>query len=141
MQEHEPVSLSPASTAPSQRPAAGPADRWRVVCLCADWCGVCRQYRADFDAVAARTPDAAFDWIDVEDEADLAGDIDVETFPTLVVGDPAGRVRFAGPMIPQPEVLSRLVASLRSAPAGAARDVGDASGQFAAMLQRLPRRD
>ena len=28
-------------------------DKLRVVCLCADWCGVCRDYRATFSDAAA----------------------------------------------------------------------------------------
>jgi hypothetical protein len=47
-------------------------------------------------------------WIDIEDESDLVGDVDVETFPTLVVVDP-GHVRFAGPLTPQPETLARVL--------------------------------
>jgi hypothetical protein len=47
-------------------------------------------------------------WIDIEDEADLVGDFDVETFPTLVVLGPDG-VRFAGPLTPQPQTLRRLL--------------------------------
>ena len=34
-------------------PACPPAaSGWWVVCLCADWCGTCRDYRALFDALA-----------------------------------------------------------------------------------------
>ena len=47
-------------------------------------------------------------WIDIEDEAELVGELDVETFPTLVVIGPDG-VRFAGPLTPQPETLRRLL--------------------------------
>ncbi len=38
-------------------PTAAPevsADPWWVVCLCAGWCGVCRDYRSGFDAMAQR---------------------------------------------------------------------------------------
>ncbi len=41
-------------------------------------------------------------WIDIEDEAELVGDYDVETFPTLVIADARG-VRFAGPLTPEVE--------------------------------------
>src|SRR5659263_77846 len=42
-----------------------------VVCLCAQWCGVCRDYRQRFTQVQAQFPAVRFLWIDVEDEADL----------------------------------------------------------------------
>ena len=29
-----------------------PAPQWWVVCLCAGWCGVCREYRSGFEALA-----------------------------------------------------------------------------------------
>ncbi len=84
--------------------------RW-VFGLCADWCGVCRDWRAAFDAAAASHPRDRFAWIDIEDDADLVGDVDVETFPTLLVGS-GDRVLFFGPILPSPELLTRLLASL-----------------------------
>lgn len=79
-----------------------------VVCLCAEWCGVCRDYSSRFLQMQARFPQAQFLWIDVEDEADLLHPLDVEDFPTLLlaVGDEA---RFFGPVTPQPETLERLI--------------------------------
>ena len=40
--------------------------------------------------------------------ADLLGDVDIETFPTLLVMAGA-QVRFAGPLTPQPDTLRRLL--------------------------------
>ena len=82
-----------------------------VICLCAAWCGTCRSFQPLFEAAAAAHPALRFHWIDVEDEADLLGDIDVETFPTLVIGN-ADRVHFAGPMLPQPGQIERLLRTL-----------------------------
>ena len=48
-----------------------------VVCLCAEWCGVCRDYRSRFALVQSKFPQARFLWIDVEDEADLLRPLDV----------------------------------------------------------------
>jgi thiol-disulfide isomerase/thioredoxin len=82
-----------------------------VICLCADWCSTCRDYRAVFEQAAAAHPALAFRWLDIEDEADTLGDVDVETFPTLLIGD-ARAVRFAGPVLPQAGHLARLLRSL-----------------------------
>ena len=96
---------------------------WLVACLCAQWCGTCRDYRAVFDALRDEIGAAArFVWVDIEDESDALGDIDVEDFPTLLVarGD---TVFFFGPLTPQPPMLARLV---RSALNGDLRGVADA---------------
>ena len=96
-----------------------------VACLCAQWCGTCRDYRAVFDALRGEIGAAArFVWVDIEDEADALGDIDVEDFPTLLVarGD---AVLFFGPLTPQPPTLARLV---RGALNGDLREVADAHG-------------
>lgn len=84
-----------------------------VVCLCAAWCGVCRDYRSRFEQVKAliqaSQPQTRFLWIDVEDEADLLHPLDdVEDFPTLLLaaGDQA---RFFGPLTPQAETLERMI--------------------------------
>lgn len=95
-----------------------------VACLCAAWCRLCDGYRAVLESLADEfdRSDVAvqWHWVDIEDEADLVGDLDVETFPTIVVIDDA-RVRFAGPVEPQRETLrlllhATLVATMPSPP-------------------------
>ncbi len=107
-----------------------------VACLCAGWCRTCDSYRPVFEeavaALRAGHPALRAHWIDIEDEAELVGDYDVETFPTLVVAD-AQAVRFAGPLTPQPETLQRL---LRATLADAAPFVSDpAAIAFATRLR------
>ncbi len=101
-----------------------------VVCLCAAWCGVCRQYAPEFEALKAKFPQVRFDWVDVEDEEDVVGDVDVETFPTLLIGQ-GSKALFFGPLLPQIKVLERLLTSLLAGEAGAsvASDEADALWQ------------
>ena len=61
--------------------------------------------------LAREHPDARFVWVDVEDQSELAGDLDVETFPTLLIADRT-QARFLGPLLPQAPVLARLLASV-----------------------------
>ena len=82
-----------------------------VICLCAQWCGVCRDYRGVVEGMAQRYPGMRFAWLDIEDQADLVGELDVETFPTLLIAEAQG-TRFFGPVPPQPQNLSRLLDSL-----------------------------
>jgi hypothetical protein len=90
----------------------------RIACLCAAWCRLCDGYGPLFDeAIAAlrlEFPQLLSRWIDIEDESDLVGDFDVETFPTLVAIDDR-QVLFAGPLTPQPETVTRVLrAALQS---------------------------
>lgn len=89
------------------------ATTWWVICLCAQWCRVCDEYRVLFDALAQELPQTRFVWVDVEDEDEIAGDLDVETFPTLLIAD-GSHARFLGPLLPQTQVLARLLASLQA---------------------------
>jgi len=79
-----------------------------VACLCADWCGTCRDYRTGFDAMAAEFPNAEFRWLDIEDQGDLLEDFDVENFPTLLI-QRNDDVLFFGIMLPQHHHLRRLL--------------------------------
>jgi thioredoxin-like negative regulator of GroEL len=93
--------------------AALAQDHLIVACLCAAWCGTCASYRAVFEELAARHPDKYFLWVDVEDHADLVGDLDVENFPTLLIQRHA-HVAFFGTMLPDPLVAHRLIESQAS---------------------------
>jgi len=84
---------------------------WSVVCLCAGWCGVCKGYEADFKNLAKRFPELDFYWVDIEDQAEAMGDVDVETFPTLLLAQ-GHLVHHFGAMLPQTEVLARHIQSL-----------------------------
>ena len=89
-------------------------DRLWVVCLCAEWCGACREYRPLFELVARDHPQFRFAWVDIEDHAEIADDFDVETFPTLLIASEAG-TRFLGPLLPHAETLARLLDALQPA--------------------------
>lgn len=98
-------------------------DVLRVVCLCAAWCGVCRDYAAPFDEAAAGfAARAEFTRLDIEDEADLLGSVDVENFPTLLIAR-GPQVLFFGTITPHPQTLTRLV---QGAIAGELRPLSDA---------------
>jgi thioredoxin 1 len=93
--------------------AALDGGRWTVACLCAGWCGTCTSYRAAFEQLAARHPDKHFVWIDIEDQADVVGELDVENFPTLLI-QRADTVAFFGTVLPDPALAERLLAAQTS---------------------------
>jgi thioredoxin reductase (NADPH) len=79
-----------------------------IVALCAEWCGTCREFRAVFEALEAAMPHARFVWVDIEDEPEVAGDLEIETFPTLGVLR-GGKALHFGPTTPQRPVVERLL--------------------------------
>ena len=123
------------SALPAAPESAEPArDAPWVVCLCAEWCGTCRDYRPLFEQVARAHPQLRFAWVDIEDHADIADAFDVETFPTLLVAGADG-TRFLGPMLPHAGTLARLLGSLEGN--GTAIPVADAA--LADLVQALHR--
>ena len=96
---------------------------------------MCREWRDGFAQAAREHPDVRFAWVDVEDEADAMGDMDVETFPTLLIArgsEPA----FLGPVQPSGAQLTRLLGSLMGVPGPFPNVPADA----ASLLHRLQRR-
>lgn len=85
-----------------------PLDQFTVICLCADWCDTCRKYRSGFENVMARFPRMQSVWLDIEDQADALGDLDIESFPTLLISRDES-ILYYGVMLPYPEHLSRIL--------------------------------
>ena len=81
---------------------------FEVICLCAEWCGTCRDYRTEFAALATSFGNSSFRWLDIEDEADELGDLDVENFPTLLIRS-GPHVLFYGTMLPHIGHLKRML--------------------------------
>jgi hypothetical protein len=96
---------------PSPNPSAEPL---LVACLCAQWCRTCDAYRDTLahvrDALLPthRATPMRFVWVDIEDESERVGDLDIEDFPTILLarGD---AVLFFGPLLPHAQTLDRLV--------------------------------
>ena len=105
---------------------------WWVACLCAAWCGVCRDWQPLFLEQARAHPHMRFAWVDVEDEDDAMGDVDIETFPTLLVARGA-EVLYLAPIPPSARQFARLLATLQAQPEPAPGLREDA----AALAQRL----
>jgi thioredoxin 1 len=115
-------------------PATAPTSAL-VACLCAQWCLTCGAYRSVFDALAADMPDVRFVWVDIEDEADLVDPIEVENFPTLLIGT-GDEVRFFGTVMPHADTLKRMVQTQLDAGAKAAA----AAPEVVELLARLQAR-
>jgi thioredoxin 1 len=135
MSPHNCIMSDPHS--PETDPAA--SQRW-VAGLCAQWCGTCRDYRPLFDRVAAQHPDTVFVWLDIEDESALVDELDIDTFPTVLVGE-GRRLLFAGPVLPQAEMLLRLLTGLDGQRAAGAAPAFQALAAALQLRVRSARRD
>jgi thiol-disulfide isomerase/thioredoxin len=80
----------------------------RVVCLCASWCGVCRDFVSQYQETMRATPSVVFDWYDIEDDVERLGDVDVESFPCILIGV-QGEPVFFGPILPNRGSLELLI--------------------------------
>ena len=107
-----------------------------VVCLCAAWCDTCNEFRVAFDRIAAARPAIRFVWLDIEDDSDVCGDIDVENFPTLAIYRGDSLLHF-GVSLPQEGTAARLIDALLAGPAAAA----PGPEAVVRLLERLPRQD
>ncbi|MBQ0933413.1 thioredoxin family protein [Ideonella sp. 4Y16] len=99
-----------------------------VACLCAGWCTTCDAYRATFDALADRHPQARFVWVDIEDHADALEDDDghapdIQNFPTLLLVQD-GTPRFFGTVLPHAAVVERMLAEAARAALPRLSDAG-----------------
>jgi len=108
-----------------------------VICLCAEWCGVCREYRAGFEALARDHASARFHWVDIEDAPDWPEALEVEHFPTVMI-QRGPHVLFLGPTLPQHAHLVRTLESLRGLDADAARRYVEASDERRAWQAAAP---
>jgi len=82
-----------------------------VVCLCAAWCDTCEEFRSTFERLSQGDPGSAYLWIDIEDDSELIGDLDIENFPTLAVFR-GSLPLYYGVTMPQEPVVARTLAAL-----------------------------
>jgi thioredoxin reductase (NADPH) len=79
-----------------------------VVALCAAWCDSCNEFRTTFERIAQARPEMCFLWLDIEDDSEICGDIDIENFPTLAIYRGAGLLHY-GVSLPLEGTVTRLI--------------------------------
>lgn len=86
-----------------------------------------------FRQLAQDRPGVQFAWIDVEDEDDAMGDVEVQTFPTLLIAK-GSQPLFLGPVPPSAAQTLRMIDRLQ---AQAEPDAGSATAAASGLLGRL----
>ncbi len=129
------TAASPTRVLPVDQLAAQPATDAPLVvlALCAQWCGTCREFRPTLERLAEARRDVVFAWADVEDDAELVGDLDVENFPTLALFR-AGVTLHYGVSLPHESVVARLVETFAAA---APRAAPGLAAEIGALARRL----
>ena len=95
---------------------------WLVACLCAAWCRTCDDYRPTFDALASEFErEARFVWVDIEDDEDALGGVDVVDFPTLLIAH-GELIDFYGPVLPYAQTARQMVQRALQLELGAVSD-------------------
>ncbi|EJH7015835.1 hypothetical protein NFT50_004404 [Salmonella enterica] len=56
-----------------------------IVCLCADWCNNCNEWKDGFTSLSEQYPDDFFIWLDIEQYPDMVSSIDLDILPVLLV--------------------------------------------------------
>jgi thiol-disulfide isomerase/thioredoxin len=108
----------PPSAPEGARPRSGDL---AVVCLCAEWCGTCREYRQEFERLAGQFPEVKFLWQDIEENSESLEALEIENFPTILVRRRKW-VLFFGTMTPQAGRLRRLIEIFLEQTPGQSRD-------------------
>lgn len=101
-----------------------------VVCLCADWCGTCREYEEGFRELERKYPDVGFLWVDIEDEHSGVEDWDIENFPTVLI-QRNELVLFFGPLLPHQRILKQTLDAYLEQTPSEARDYAHATPERA----------
>ncbi|MCL2872318.1 MAG: thioredoxin family protein [Betaproteobacteria bacterium] len=112
--EYAPVYLA-AQWAALQARRRSSASSTLVVCLCAEWCAVCRDFKTEYRALAQQQPEILFAYLDIEDDEALIGALDLDDFPTLAVFRGDALVHF-GVAKAERDSITRLLRKLDASP-------------------------
>ena len=109
-----------------------------VVVLCAAWCDTCREFNDTTRRLSGTHPDVCFVWLDIEDDELLAGDIDVENFPTLAIARGDTVLHF-GISLPHEGGVARLVEEMCGRTVAATAVPTALHAMFASLRAATPR--
>ncbi|MCV5555201.1 thioredoxin domain-containing protein, partial [Escherichia coli] len=75
-------------------------DNKLVVCLCADWCNSCNDWKNPLIALSEKYRNDFFIWMDIERHSDMVSDVDLDTLPVLLV-QKNNDIIFLGAVVPR----------------------------------------
>lgn len=81
-----------------------------LVLFCADWCSSCREFRSSFNALNA--DGLSKYWVDIDCDAHLLVDINIENLPTVLAISPKGSSWYFGAIPPNQAFLEKLLSDV-----------------------------
>jgi len=91
--------------------SSDPSHCLTIWCLCAEWCVICREFKPVFLNLQSAHPQHQWRWIEIEDHDEALSDIDIKSFPSIVIASSTGQWCFAGAIEPRIDTLFRMVRS------------------------------
>jgi thioredoxin-like negative regulator of GroEL len=82
----------------------------RLILFCAEWCGSCREFKKDFETLDADGLSKV--WLDIEDQASLTDDIEIENLPTIFAISKDGLSFYFGEIPPKKLFLEKILNDL-----------------------------
>ena len=88
-------------------------DNKLVVCLCADWCNNCNDWKNPLIALSEKYPNDFFIWMDIERHSDTVSEVDLDTLPVLLV-QKNNDIIFLGAVVPRVNTIIPLLETKHS---------------------------
>lgn len=88
-------------------------DNKLVVCLCADWCSHCNDWKNPLIALSEKYPNDFFIWMDIERHSDMVSEVDLDTLPVLLV-QKNNDIIFLGAVVPRVNTIIPLLETKHS---------------------------
>lgn len=85
---------------------------YSVYLLCANWCGVCREFEPVFKETVLGSTAFKAHWIDIEEFPEWEDRVNIDSFPTLHVENIEGKVLFSGSIEPDGDHLTRILSRI-----------------------------
>ncbi|WP_114652174.1 thioredoxin domain-containing protein [Polynucleobacter necessarius] len=79
----------------------------RLILFCAEWCGSCREFKEHFNSINADGLSKV--WLDIEDEASLINEINIDNLPTILAVSDDGHTYFFGEIPPNKTFLEKIL--------------------------------
>lgn len=91
------------------------ADKPLVVCLCAQWCNNCEDWKKEFQLLSEERGDSCFVWLDIDEHPDMVAEVDLDTLPVLAIYKNED-IAFLGPVRPDKTTIETLINGARAHP-------------------------
>ncbi len=79
----------------------------RLILFCAEWCGSCREFKEHFNSI--NRDELSKVWLDIEDDASLIDEIDIDNLPTILAVSGDGHTYYFGEIPPNKTFLEKIL--------------------------------